>query len=133
MSQPGDPRTVDKIVGDILDAADAAAEIISRGEDAWERDRILRLAGEAVINRIGDAAGKLPDEIRASIPAVPWDDIRASRILVAHVYHRIDYGVLRATLAQDVPRLAVELERWRERELGHQRSVERDSGHDLGL
>ena len=130
MSQPGDPRTVDKIIGDLLDAAGAAAEIVARGEDAWNQDRLLRLAGEAVINRIGDAANKLPDDVRASIPGVPWDDIRANRILVAHIYHRIDYEILRATLSHDVPRLAEELEQWQR---GQHLGVERDTGHDIGF
>jgi uncharacterized protein with HEPN domain len=80
-------RAADKIVGDLLDAADAAAEIVARGKDAWQRDRLLRLAGEAVISRIGDAAAKLPDDVRAAIPSVPWEDIRANRVLVAHIYH----------------------------------------------
>jgi uncharacterized protein with HEPN domain len=86
-----------------------------------------------VINRIGDAANKLPNEVREAIPGVPWDDIRANRVLVAHIYHRIDYDVLRATLAQDVPALAAELERWRQRELRREQRVERDTGHGLGF
>lgn len=94
MSEPNQPRAVDKIIGDLLDAATAAAEIVARGQDAWEHDRLLRLAGEAVINRVGDAAGRLPDDVRANMPSVPWDDIRANRIFVAHIYHRIDYQTL---------------------------------------
>jgi uncharacterized protein with HEPN domain len=113
MSRAGDDRTVDKIIGDILDAASAAEEIVGQGEHAWYSDRLLRLAAEAVINRIGDAAGRLPDAIRSAMPAVPWDDIRANRVLVAHIYHRIDPSILWATLFQDVPQLASELERWR--------------------
>jgi uncharacterized protein with HEPN domain len=113
VSQRGEPRAIDKVVGDLLDAAGAAAEIVARGEQAWADDRLLRLAAEAVINRIGDAAGKLPDEVRSAMPSVPWEDIRANRILVAHIYHRIDPNILWATLSQDVPLLASELERWR--------------------
>jgi len=132
VSYRGDSRTVEKIIADILDAASASAEIVSRGKDAWSEDRILRLAGEAVINRIGDAANKLPEDVRAAIPGVPWDDIRANRVLVAHIYHRIDYDILRATLAHDVPRLAAELERWRDRELGREGGAERESGPAFG-
>ena len=113
MSRPDQSRGADKIVGDLLDAADAAAEIVARGKDAWQQDRLLRLAGEAVISRIGDAAAKLPEQVQAAMPTVPWDDIRANRVLVAHIYHRIDYEILWETLARDVPGLASDIEAWR--------------------
>ena len=134
MSNRGDSRTVEKIIADILDAASASAEIVSRGKDAWSEDRILRLAGEAVINRIGRRCGQQTSRgRRAAIPGVAWDDIRANRVLVAHIYHRIDYDILRATLAHDVPRLAAELERWRDHELGRGAGAERETGRGLGL
>lgn len=108
-----------------------------RGRDAWNDDRILRLAGEAVISRIGDAASKLPDNVQASMPSVPWEEIRANRVLVAHIYHRIDYGILWETLRRDLPRLATELGNWRqqERSLGRDREQypKRDSGPDIGF
>jgi uncharacterized protein with HEPN domain len=131
------PRSVEKLVGDLLDATSAAAEIIARGRTAWDQDRLLQLAAEAIINRIGDAAGKLPDDVRAAIPSIPWDDIRANRILVAHIYHRIDPDILWETLARDIPRLALELEHWRsrEREVGEERTGrdERDTGLGIGF
>lgn len=130
MTQPAERRSIDKVVDDLLDAADAAAEIVARGREAWDGDRLFRLAGEAIISRIGDAANKLPDDIRAAMPAVPWGDIRANRVLVAHIYHRIDYGILWETLRQDVPRLAAELARWRAQDGAggerHRRIIEED-------
>lgn len=130
-----DRRSTEKILGDLLDAATAAAEIVARGEAAWNDDRLLGLAGEAVISRIGDAAEKLPAQIRAAMPLVAWDEIRANRILVAHIYHRIDPAVLRATLAKDVPALAQALERWREPQpaLDPDRTIEHDDDLDLGF
>lgn len=111
-SQPS--RDADKLVGDLLDAASAAAEIVARGRDAWNADRLLRLAGEAVISRIGDAASKLPADVRAKMPGIAWEEIRANRVLVAHIYHRIDYAIVWETLVRNVPRLAQELEHWHE-------------------
>lgn len=96
-------RPVDAIIPDIEQAGEAAAELISRGRTAWDGDILLRLAGEAVIGRIADATNRLPDEIKDAIPEVPWNDIRDIRILVDHIYHRIDYDALWATLRNDVP------------------------------
>jgi uncharacterized protein with HEPN domain len=128
VSRSDQPQAAGKIVGDLLDAADAAAEIVARGKDAWQQDRLLRLAGEAVISRIGDAAAKLPKQVQAAMPAVPWDDIRANRILVAHIYHRIDYEILWETLARDVPSLASEIEAWRSAQITP--SPEPEAEHD---
>jgi len=110
-----EPRRIDAVLDDIEDAADAAAQIIGRGREAWEEDRLLRLAGEAVVGRIADAADRLPESVKAALPDVPWDDIRDIRILLGHIYHRIDYDALWQTLAQDVPHLRKRLGDWRTR------------------
>ncbi|MGC9155200.1 MAG: DUF86 domain-containing protein [Ferrimicrobium sp.] len=94
--------------------------MVSRGIDAWREDRLLRLAGEAVISRIGDAANKLPEEVRLSTPQVPWDEIRSNRILVAHIYHRIDYEIIWETLVKDIPQMVNALAGWRECNPGRQ-------------
>lgn len=99
-------RPVDKIVADLLDAVQAPSDLVKRGREAYESDRMLRFAGEALIGRIGDSASKLRDQLGDEIPeGVPWDDVIANRIIVDHVYHRIDYDLLWNTLERDVPQL----------------------------
>jgi transcriptional regulator with XRE-family HTH domain len=100
---------------DMENAAEAAEELVGRGRTAWDEDRLLRLAGEAVIGRIADASNRLPDEVKVAVPDVPWDDIRDIRILVDLIYHRVDYDALWETLATDVPDLLMRLRRWRGR------------------
>jgi hypothetical protein len=56
-------RGVDDLLADLPEAADAAAELGSLGKKRWDAERLLRLAGEAVIGRLGDIAAKLPDEV----------------------------------------------------------------------
>jgi uncharacterized protein with HEPN domain len=107
-------RSLDPVLADIEEAGEAAREIVGRGKEAWERDFLLKLAGEAVIGRIGDAANRLPDRVKTAVPDVSWDDIRDIRILVDHIYHRIDYEALWTTLERDVPHLLEQLRRWRE-------------------
>ena len=107
------PMPLDGVLADIEEAAEAARELIGRGKAAWEDDRLLRLAGEAVIGRIADAANRLPDEVKQAVPDVPWDDIRDIRILVDRIYHRVDYEALWKTLGEDVPLLLQRLRRWR--------------------
>jgi uncharacterized protein with HEPN domain len=106
-------RSNDEMIADTKHGARAAADLVARGKEAWDSDELLRLAGEAVIGRIADAAGRLPDEIRASIVEVPWDDIRDIRILVDHIYHRVDYEALWETLERDIPFLLEQITQWR--------------------
>jgi hypothetical protein len=56
-------RRVDDLLADLAEAADAAAEIVQLGKKRWDNERPLRLAGEAIISRLGDIASKLPDEV----------------------------------------------------------------------
>lgn len=106
-------RQVEAVLADIDDAAAAAVELVARGKSAWDEDRLLRLAGEAIIGRIADSAGRLPERVRSAVGDVPWDDIRDIRILVDHIYHRIDYAILWRTLEEDVPHLQARLRDFR--------------------
>jgi uncharacterized protein with HEPN domain len=65
-------RGVDDLLADLAEAADAAAELVRLGKERWDTERPLRLAGEAVIGRLGDIATKLPDEVTKATPEIPW-------------------------------------------------------------
>ena len=78
-------REVDDLLADLAEAADAAAELVSFGKERWDAERPLRLAGEAIIGRLGDIATKLPDEVTKATPEVRWrgqghEDYRRARL-----------------------------------------------------
>ena len=98
-------RPVEKLLEDLLLAADVADEIVQRGRDHFESDLVSQFGAEAVVGRIGDAASKLSEEVRESMPGVPWKEIIGFRIVVDHAYHRLDYGRVWNTLSQDIPEL----------------------------
>jgi uncharacterized protein with HEPN domain len=108
-------RGVDDLPADLADAADAAAELVSLGKERWDTERPLRLAGEAVIGRLGDIATKLPDEVIKATPEIPWREVKGMRIIAAHAYHRIDYEYdeeVWVTLRDDVPRMDQAIKHW---------------------
>lgn len=107
-------RGVDDLLADLAEAVDAAAELVRLGKDRWAAERPLRLAGEAVIGRLGDIATKLPDELIEATPEIPWREVRGMRIIAAHAYHRIDYEEVWVTLRDDVPRMDDATRRWRQ-------------------
>jgi hypothetical protein len=47
------------------------------GKERWDVERSLRLAGEAIIGRLGDVATKLPDEVIKATPEIPGEMSRA--------------------------------------------------------
>jgi uncharacterized protein with HEPN domain len=107
-------RGVDDLLADLAEAVDAAAELVDLGKERWDAERPLRLAGEAVIGRLGDVATKLPDEVVKATPEVPWREVKGMRIIAAHAYHRIDYETVWVTLRDDVPRIGEAIRRWRQ-------------------
>jgi uncharacterized protein with HEPN domain len=106
-------RRIDDLLADLAEAVDAAAELVNLGKERWDAERLLRLAGEAVIARLGDVATKLPDEVIKATPEIPWREVKGMRIIAAHAYHRIDYEEVWVTLHDDVPRMAEAIRRWR--------------------
>jgi len=107
-------RGVDDLLADLAEAVDAAAELVDLGKERWDAERPLRLAGEAVIGRLGDVATKLPDEVAKATPEIPWREVKGMRIIAAHAYHRIDYETVWVTLRDDVPRIGEAIRRWRQ-------------------
>ncbi|MGO8960357.1 MAG: DUF86 domain-containing protein [Streptosporangiaceae bacterium] len=107
-------RGVDDLLADLAEAVDAAAELVDLGKERWDAERPLRLAGEAVIGRLGDVATKLPDEVVKATPEIPWREVKGMRIIAAHAYHRIDYETVWVTLRDDVPRIGEAIRRWRQ-------------------
>lgn len=82
-----------------------AAELVERGRAAYDADPALRLAFEALSNRVGDLAKRLvaldPQRFSASL----WSAAARNRDVVAHHYHRIDYELLWTTVAVDFAQL----------------------------
>lgn len=100
------PNTRDtETLRDLRDFFDEAKSVVDRGEEAFKTDRILQLAGEAVITRIAEAASRLSDEYKAAHSDVPWHLVRGMRNIIVHDYHRTAAPDVWATLQKDVPGL----------------------------
>jgi uncharacterized protein with HEPN domain len=97
-------RTVDALT-DLCAHAAMARRLVSRGRAEFDRDEAIRLAGEAVIHRIGESVGRLPDAFVSDFPALRLKAFKGMRNLVAHQYQRVDYEIIWETIAVDVPRL----------------------------
>jgi uncharacterized protein with HEPN domain len=76
-----------------------------------DHERMLELAVLRVLEVIGESATRLPDEIRARHPEVPWGSIIGLRNRLIHAYDEVDLDIVWDVLAFDVPDLVEKLER----------------------
>ena len=109
-ASPLSQRTTDNVdernrqsLHDIADFCSLAADLVSRGREAYDGDRMLQLAAEAVITRIGEAVGRLDPPFVSSRPEVPFRQAKGMRNLVSHEYRRTDPEIVWGTLVDDIP------------------------------
>jgi len=100
------------LLRDMLDAArDAQNFIVGRTEETLTTDRMFSLALVKALEIIGEAAGKVTSETRASLPQIPWKSIVGMRNRTIHDYRNVNFGVVWQTATLRIPELIVELEK----------------------
>lgn len=60
---------------------------------------------------IGEAAGNIPENVRAKYPDIPWRDIRGMRSKLVHHYFGINMEVVWQTIHEDLPSLVTPLKK----------------------
>jgi uncharacterized protein with HEPN domain len=75
------------------------------------QDWRLSAAFERELEILGEAVKRLPPELRARHPEVPWQQIAGTRDRLSHGYDSTDYGILWDAARNDVPELLAAVER----------------------
>ncbi len=96
-----DPR---RRLDDIRARCEDGSDLVGRGRNAFESDRLLRHAAKSILADIGEAAKNLED-LSDRIPTVPWKLLARMRDRMSHRYFDVDYEVVWDTLAVDLPLL----------------------------
>lgn len=76
------------------------------------------MAFDAMVRNVevlGEAAGKLPEQVRSAAPKVPWQAIIGIRHRIAHAYFGVDPDILWDVVEHEVPLLIEELRQLRAR------------------
>ena len=102
-------RSDEERVADIIEAAEELAAVTSAGRDAFLSSRLRIRAGERTLEIIGEASNGLSDEFKLRHQKVPWRDVGALRILLAHHYHRSDASQVWQIATVAVPELVQQL------------------------
>ncbi len=98
-----------------LQMRDYVLEAMSLGKDKsrndLEKDRILNLALTRLLEVVGEAATRVPDEIRAKFSDLPWPQIIGLRHRLIHAYDQVDLDILWGIVSEDLPPLFKQLEK----------------------
>ncbi len=101
----------------MLDNARNALELFderSRRDD-WKSDKMLnRAVNNALIRHmevIGEAARRVPEELRSRYPGIAWQRVVGLRNRLIHEYDAIDLPLLRSIIQNELPPLIAQLER----------------------
>jgi len=96
----------------MLDHAREAVEMVrGRSRADLDSDRQLNLALVRLVEVIGEAANRVPDDFRSRHPHVPWRQTIGMRNRMVHGYDVIDFDILWSVLQKDMPPLIEALEK----------------------
>ena len=100
------------LIEHILDAAGKLAEIVAAGRENFDASWMVRSAAERQLEIIGEAAGKLSEQLHERRPTLPISEARAMRNVIAHEYGDVDYDLLWHTMSASIPQFAASLGGW---------------------
>ena len=90
----------------IVEVCDKAVEL--RNTTTWEEfrgDWRKQMLGERLVEILGEAVKRLPDDLRQRHPQLPWDKIAGTRDYIAHGYDSVDYDVIWGVLDVEAGKL----------------------------
>jgi uncharacterized protein with HEPN domain len=91
-------------------AREAIALAEGRARADLDSDRLLELALVRLLEIVGEAASRVPEEERALHPAIPWIQMVGLRNRLIHGYDAVDNDILWQIVVLDLPPLVAALE-----------------------
>ena len=97
---------------DVVEAAGSiAADIAGMERDDFLANRTVRDAVVRNLIVIGEACGRVSEDLRGRHPEIPWPDIVAFRNILVHAYFGIDWDIVWHAASRQVPDLASRIAR----------------------
>jgi uncharacterized protein with HEPN domain len=79
--------------------------------ETFGRDRKTFNAVVRSLEIIGEAAKKIPDEVKEKYPDIPWKDITGMRDKLIHEYFGVDRKIVWEVASQELPAIAPSFQR----------------------
>ena len=94
----------------MIEAGESAIDFVSgRVRADLDGDRMLLFALVRALEIVGEAAHKISDETRATLPAIPWPAIVGMRNRLIHAYFEVDPQLVWQTATVELPALLPKL------------------------
>jgi uncharacterized protein with HEPN domain len=71
----------------------------------FDADENLQLALAYLLQTVGEAARRVTDSTRQSLPQIAWRQITGMRHRIVHDYSNVDFNVVCQTAGEDIPQL----------------------------
>jgi uncharacterized protein with HEPN domain len=91
-------------------AREAMALVQGKTRADLDTDRLLNLALVRLLEIIGEAANRIPEEEQARHTEIPWPQIVSLRNRLIHGYDSVDFDILWQIVTEDLPPLVISLE-----------------------
>ncbi|HEX6015944.1 MAG TPA: HepT-like ribonuclease domain-containing protein [Geminicoccaceae bacterium] len=93
---------VAKWVADILRNAERAREFVGAlSATELARDEVRLYGALHALTLIGEAAKRVPSEVRQRFPGVPWKAMAGLRDVIVHQYDEVDVEAIHRTATED--------------------------------
>ena len=104
-------RDVNVLIQHMLEHAQKAVELSQdRKRSDLDEDLIFNLALTRLIEIIGEAANRVPEEFQKIHSEIPWMEIIGMQNRLIHGYDEVDFNFLWSVVQNDLPTLIAQLE-----------------------